>query len=266
MYFGVGNPGPAAGTKQEPWGTSRPGPNLYTGSIVKLDSRTGELEWYYQLTPHALCDWDLQGPPILVKARGRELVVAAGKSGIVIALDRDSGNLVWKRPVGIHNGHDNDGIRAMRGDYSNLKTPMTVYPGFLGGVPSPPSTDGSTVFVPVVNYASTLVTQEAGREKGPKTGELIALDVATGAVQWKHAFPTAPIGAISTVNDLVFASTIDGAIYAFVAETGDIAWEVSLPTGITAGIGVSGDTLLVPAGLENEAGQGPQMAAYRLRD
>ena len=70
MYFGVGNPAPFPGTEsEEPWGSSRPGPNLYSDSLVKLDAKTGKLEWYYQVTPHALYDWDFQNPPILVERR-----------------------------------------------------------------------------------------------------------------------------------------------------------------------------------------------------
>ncbi len=137
MYFGVGNPAPFPGTGKYPWGSSRPGPNLYTDSIVKMNAKTGKMDWHFQLTPHDIYDWDLQGPPILNKSGGRELLLAAGKSGIVIALDPQSGKLVWKRSVGTHNGHDNDGLYAMRHEYSKLKTPFTLFPGNLGGVIAP---------------------------------------------------------------------------------------------------------------------------------
>ncbi|HSR94543.1 MAG TPA: PQQ-binding-like beta-propeller repeat protein, partial [Solirubrobacterales bacterium] len=112
MYFGVGNPAPFPGTAEHPWGSSRPGPNLYTNSIVKLNAKTGKMDWYFQLNPHDLYDQDLQGPPILVNSGGREIVVAAGKVGFVIALDAKTGKLIWKRPVGKHNGHDEDGLLA----------------------------------------------------------------------------------------------------------------------------------------------------------
>lgn len=264
MYLGVANPGPLAGTARYPWGKSRPGPNLYTNSIVKLDAKTGKLEWYYQLTPHALCDWDLQGPPILIDAGGRELVVIAGKSGIVLALDRHSGKLVWRRTVGIHNGHDRDGLRAMRGDYSNLSIPQTVYPGTLGGVLSPASTDGSLLFFPVVNHPTTLVSQSASKENGAKKGELLALEAASGSVAWRQKLPSAPIGATSAVNDLVFASTLAGKVYAFGAKSGSQAWESTLPAGMIAGIGFGGNMLLAPAGTLTSREQSPQLVAYRL--
>ena len=53
LYLGIANPGPIGQgpwPRGYPWGTSRPGPDLYTDSVVKL-SRHGKLLWYYQLDP-----------------------------------------------------------------------------------------------------------------------------------------------------------------------------------------------------------------------
>ncbi len=71
IYLGIANPAPIFGTKRYPLGSSRPGPDLYTDSVVKL-SPAGKLLWYYQLTPHDLYDWDLQNPPVLTTANGRQ--------------------------------------------------------------------------------------------------------------------------------------------------------------------------------------------------
>jgi len=71
IYIGTGNPGPLPGTSQHPWGSSRPGANLYADSMVKLDEKTGKMDWYYQQTPHNIYDWDFQNPPVLVDAGGR---------------------------------------------------------------------------------------------------------------------------------------------------------------------------------------------------
>jgi outer membrane protein assembly factor BamB len=264
MYIGTGNPAPFPGTNQFPWGSSRPGPNLYTDSIVKLNATTGKLQWYYQLTPHDLYDWDLQDPPILADVGGRRVVIAAGKAGFVLALDAESGKLLWKRSVGIHNGHDNDGVYAMKHDYSKLKMPETVYPGLLGGVIAPMAISGTTVFVPVVNHPVTIVKQSEPQEPGPSTGELVALNVATGAVEWEHKLPEPAYGAATAVNDLVFATTFSGKLYAFDASSGSIVWESQLPAGTNTGVAVAGDTLIAPAGVELESSQTPEIAAYRL--
>jgi glucose dehydrogenase len=52
VFVTVSNPAPFPGTKEAPYGSSRPSANLYSDSIVKLNKDTGKLEWYYQLTPH----------------------------------------------------------------------------------------------------------------------------------------------------------------------------------------------------------------------
>jgi outer membrane protein assembly factor BamB len=264
MYIGTGNPAPFPGTNQLPWGSSRPGPDLYTDSIVKLNARTGKLIWYYQLTPHDLYDRDLQDPPILATVGGRRVVIAAGKGGFVIALDATTGKLLWKRSVGTHNGHDNDGLYAMKHEYSKLKMPETVYPGLLGGVIAPMATNGSTVFVPVVNHPVTITTQAEPSEPGPATGELVALNVATGAVRWTHQFATPAYGATTAVNDLVFATDFEGNLYAFSANTGSVVWEAKLPAGTNTGVAVSGDTIIAPAGLPLESGQIAELTAFRL--
>lgn len=265
MYIGVGNPGPFPGTDGEPWGSSRPGPNLYTDSLVKLDAKTGKLDWYHQVTPHALYDWDFQNPPILLDVGGRELVLGAGKSGIVLALDAKSGKPVWEKAVGKHNGHDDDGLLAMRGETSKLKPPMLVYPGSLGGVIAPMATDGKYVYVPIINGPLEIITQTERQEPGPLNGELVALDVKTGALKWKHEFTTTPPFGFTTVaNDLVFSTTYDGKVQAFDTGSGRLVWQESLPAGTNSGVAVAGDMVVVGAGLAAAEGQTPQLVAYRL--
>jgi outer membrane protein assembly factor BamB len=264
MYFGTDNPGPYPGTSQYPWGSSRPGPDLYTDSILKLNASTGKLQWYYQLTPHDLYDRDLQDPPILTNVGGTQVVITAGKGGFVLALDAQTGKLLWKRSVGIHNGHDNDDVYAMKHEYSKLHIPETVYPGLLGGVIAPMATNGSTVFVSVNNHPVTITSQTETSEPEPSTGELVALNTATGAVRWDQKLPAAAYGATTAVNDLVFVTDFAGELDAFDANTGSLVWQTKLPAGTNTGVVVSGNTVLAPAGVPLERGQSPELVAYRL--
>jgi glucose dehydrogenase len=264
MYFGVGNAGPFPGTDDKPWGKSRPGKNLYTNSLVKLDPKTNKVKWYYQLTPHDLYDWDLQDPPILETVKGRPAVLTAGKAGFVIAVDRKTGKLLWKRSVGKHNGHDNDPLFASKGQYSKLHLGEEVYPGRLGGVIAPMSTDGKTLFVPVVNNSVTYDSQEQAQDGTTATGEVVAVDIDTGKVKWKQEFPTPAFGATTVSNDLVFATTFDGMLHALNTKTGKPVWEQQLPAGTNSGVTVSGDTVIAPAGMAVSQGQTPSITAYRL--
>ena len=263
IYFGTGNPAPYPGTPQEPWGESRPGPNLYTNSMVKLDARTGKLLWHYQQTPHDLYDWDFQDPPVLLSADGRDLAIGAGKSGVVVALDAKTGKPVWKRPVGTHNGHEEDGLLAMRGEESKIK-PGTVYPGTLGGVIAPMATDGSMIFVPVVNGPLTISASGELGEGGELSGELVAIDAKSGKVAWNQEFSSAAFGAPTVVNDVVIATAFEGSVFAFDTESGNELWVGTLPAGINTGVSVSGDTVIAPAGIATAEGQAPEIVAYRL--
>jgi len=266
MYFGVGNPAPFPGTSQYPYGSSRPGPNLYTNSLVKLDAKTGKLDWYHQVTPHDIYDWDFQGPPILMKVGGKEIVAAAGKSGIVLAADPKSGKVLWQVAVGKHNGHDDDGLLAMRGEESKIGAPSTVYPGSLGGVIAPMSTDGSLLFVPVVNGSVTIVSGAEKQESAELSGEIVALDAATGKVKWKEEVASPAFGATTAANDLVFATTYEGSLSAFDAKSGQVIWREKLPAGTNSGVMLDGDTLIAPAGVAAAAGQTPQILAFRASE
>ena len=48
VFLSVANPAPLSGTKKYPNGSSRPGPDLYTDSLVALDGQTGKLLWFRQ--------------------------------------------------------------------------------------------------------------------------------------------------------------------------------------------------------------------------
>jgi outer membrane protein assembly factor BamB len=264
MYFGTGNPAPFPGTVAYPWGSSRPGSNLYSDSLLKMNASTGKMQWYYQLVPHDLYDRDLQDPPILLDVGGRQTVITAGKGGFVVAFERETGRLLWKRSVGTHNGHDLDNVYAMNHEYSKLKLPETVLPGLLGGVIAPMSTNGTTVFVPVVNHPVKYSKQTPPEETATGGGELVAIEVATGAVKWIHKFSASLFGATTVANNLVFATTFTGALYAFNTENGELVHEFELPAGTNTGVSISGNMLIAPAGLPIRPGETPTLVAYRL--
>jgi outer membrane protein assembly factor BamB len=107
-------------------------------------------------------------------------------------------------------------------------------------------------------------SQTEPQESGSATGELVALDAATGAVEWDRKLPSAAYGAATAVNDLVFTTDFEGSVFAFDASSGNTAWEAKLPSGTNTGVAVDGNTLLAPAGLAVSSGQSTGLVAYRL--
>ncbi|HEX5592580.1 MAG TPA: PQQ-binding-like beta-propeller repeat protein [Solirubrobacterales bacterium] len=263
VYAGTGNPAPLPGTSKYPWGSSRPGPNLYTNSMIKLDPDTGKLIWYYQETPHGIYDWDFQNSPIITKSGGREVAIGSGKGGFAVAVDVKTGEVVWRSHVGIHNGHDKDSLYAMRGEYDRIRTGR-VEPGRLGGVIAPMASDEERVYTPIVNRSMTVKSGSAIAEGSADTGEVAALDLETGEILWEASFNSPIYGALLVVNDLVFATSGEGFIHALNVNSGSEVWGAKLPSGSNAGVMISGDMLVTGAGLPAAEGQMPKLVAYKL--
>jgi alcohol dehydrogenase (cytochrome c) len=70
LYVPVGNPAPDYdnGVRQ--------GDNLFTGSVVVLDAKTGAYRNHFQLVPRDWHDWDVSNPPALIKTRGGKRLMA----------------------------------------------------------------------------------------------------------------------------------------------------------------------------------------------
>jgi glucose dehydrogenase len=259
LYIGIANPGPigqGGWPKGYPWGTSRPGPDLYTDSVVKL-SPQGKLLWYYQLTPHDLFDWDLQNSPVLTNANGQPVVIDGGKAGVLVELNAQTGKLLWKLPVGVHSGPADAGLiteNATPASPIALPATFSLEPGVFGGVESQLATNGSTVFAAVNNLAVPMsvkgVTEssKAFEASIPKaTGEMVAVDQDTGKIEWDDKLPSSPYGAATVTNNVVFTTAYNGHLYAFNATTGAILLNTPLSAGSNAPVAIDGDYVLTGA-------------------
>lgn len=256
VYIGTANPAPFPGTKAFPNGSSRPGDNLYTDSVVALGTSNGALRWYHQVNPHDLFDRDFVHTMLVdVKHGGatQTIVVGAGKGGEVLGFDRDKGTVLWRTKVGIH---DNDHLTALTG-------PTAILPGTFGGVETPPASADGVVYVATLNAPTTLAPDKPsyiGSEFGKQDGDMVAIDAATGRVLWDTKTPGDPFGAATVVNDLVLTTTYKGTIVAYDRKTGAVVWTHQLPGQVNGWMAIAGDLLLVPVGSSNP----PQLVALRL--
>jgi glucose dehydrogenase len=267
MFINVANPAPWPGTKAKMWGATRPGRNLYTNSVVRLDPKTGKRIWYYQALPHDVFDWDLQLPPVIAKLDGDERVISAGKVGYVYVTDPESGKLIWKKQVGEHNGHDTVNLAALGGpDAPSLpEFPFTILPGILGGVETQLAVDDDTIYVPIVNLSTTFNSATAYKLNfAGGTGDMIALNGKDGSLKWRHHFTTPVYGAATVSNDLVFTTTFDGTLWALSRDNGNVVWREKMPAGTNATVAISGDTLVTAASYPQSKSQVAQVLAYRL--
>ncbi|HEY7034862.1 MAG TPA: PQQ-binding-like beta-propeller repeat protein [Thermomicrobiales bacterium] len=247
LYFGVANAAPWAGTPDEPNGSSRPGANDYASSIVSLDPATGAVRWYHNADPHGLFDHDFQNTPILVTVPiaglPTPLAIGSGKTGTVLAIKQNVGEIVWQTSVGLHH---NDDLAELPPDGA-----IEVAPGAWGGVVSPIAYADGLLFVPVVDfptrYASTGYDQASMFDFGKASGELVAIDAATGGIVWTTSLPTPAFAGATVVGDVVFAAGLDGVLRAFDTASGRALWTYQATAGINAPPSVAAGMVFVPA-------------------
>jgi outer membrane protein assembly factor BamB len=266
VTFGIGNPYQTLGSA-----ISTPARLLYTNSEVNLDAATGKLRWYYQAVPNDFKDYDMQASPIAATVGGAPVVIGGGKMGYVYAMNALTGALLWKTPVGEHNGHDDDGLLLLEHKIT-LTPPYVITPGSYGGILANMALADGTVYVETINLPlkiSSLKSVDADASAGVGvSGEVEALNLATGKVEWATKVASFPLGGATVVNNLVVTTLVTGELLALNRSTGTIVFQQKLPAETNAPIAVAGNSVIVAAGAPLKAatvrGGVPQVVAYTV--
>jgi alcohol dehydrogenase (cytochrome c) len=243
LYVPAGNPVPDFA------GGYRPGANLYTGSIVVLDAKTGALRTWYQLAPHDVHDWDVAAAPALITTKqGSRRAMAAGKDGNLDAIDITAGKILWKTPVS---------------KMENVDAPLTVEgthfcPGTRGGTlwngPAYSASE-NLVYVNSVDWCATVKLDPKPRfdpgksfvgssngygEMDPletRSGWVTAIDADSGAIRWRYHAATPMLAAIvATASGLVLTADLNGDLLAFDAGTGNVMYRIAMHQPAGGGI------------------------------
>lgn len=259
LYWGIANPGPFPGDEAHPNASSRPGPNLYTNSLVALDLQSGALLWHDQVTARDLFDFDFHLSPVLAEVGGDVLLIGAGKQGRVIAWDPLSGERRWESLVG---RHENDTLLEVP-----LGETITVFPGIYGAAETPLAYADGLLYVPVADlgtrYTATSKEFPTFDEIWASTGELVALDAATGERVWSVLTPSPLFSGATIACDLVFTATFSGTLLGYDRATGEERYRWESTVGSNSWMAVAGETLLVPLGVDLGA-EAPGLYALRL--
>lgn len=241
LFFGTGNPSPQMND------ITRPGDNLYTVSLIALDTETGRLKWHYQQVPHDVWGYDLASPPVLfdyVKdGKKTSAVGQAGKTGWYYVNDRATGALLMK----------SEAFVPQKNLFAKATTEGTVlYPGILGGSnwsPSALDEQQQTAYVAGIHapVKYTLV-QEPARDglppisyvsseptKDPRWGTVSAINLDSGKIQWQVKTEQPLMGGIlATRGGLLFMGEGDGSFNAYNSSNGDLLWQDKTDAGVNA--------------------------------
>lgn len=262
VFFGTGNPAPD-------WdGRTRLGDNLYSNCVVALDADTGELEWYYQFTPHDELDYDSTQVPVLadIQWRGepRKLILWANRNGVMYVFDRVTGEFLFGKPfveVNWMDGFDEDGRpRRVPG---MVPTPegTLIRPHVLGATNwSPPSFSPRTGLYYSAHWENSGIVAIQGqfprsigvnRRESPMAqvnleaffnndeeaySVVRGYDPDTLDPVWEYRMADITwAGVLSTAGDVVFSGGREGYFLALDASSGELLWRASLGGQVNSG-------------------------------
>jgi alcohol dehydrogenase (cytochrome c) len=253
LYVPVGNPAPDYDN------SVRRGDNLFTGSVVVLDARTGAYKNHFQLVPRDWHDWDVSNPPALIKTMGgKRLMAVAPKDGHLYGFDLADNKLLYRTPV----------TRI-----ENVEEPFAVdkdvhfCPGAAGGGEwNSPAYDpqSNLIFTGDVDWCVTVKLQtreemaavplgqvwtgdknlnpfnvfgKFSRADSFWAGWLHAVDADTGVWKWRLKSNYPIMGAVTpTAGGLVFFGDLGGNFYAIDAATGQKLWGQKIGGAIGGGV------------------------------
>jgi alcohol dehydrogenase (cytochrome c) len=252
LYVPGGNPAPdfAPGVRE--------GSNLYSGSVVVLDARTGAYRNHFKVVPKDWHDWDVSGAPAIIKTSGGKKVLSlAPKDGHLYGFDLDTNALLYRLPV---TRMENETVPFEVGK------PVHFCPGSVGGAEwNGPAYDPplNLVFIGEVDWCTTVTVEPeknvaAVGDGKPWSGEasinpfntwgkadptfdwagwMYAVDADTGAWRWR-AKTNYPIqsGMTPTAGGIVLFGDMGGNFYVLDAANGHKLWGQNMRGAIGGGV------------------------------
>jgi len=248
ILLGVGNPVPDFD------GSVREGDNLYTGSTVAIDVKTGKIKGHFQYTPHDVWDYDGTNEAIVITdKKGRKVWVHADRNGHLYSIDREKFTCNWVKAMQRVNWVSSFG-KNCRPNPNPEKTPtrgketIDIAPTLGGGKewhPASYSKRTGYIYVPGIDMAMDLAAKEQEFKPGqwwlgtsvirlhPGAGYLKAFDATSGDLVWMRSQSTPNTsGVLSTGGGLVFNGDAEGFFRAVDDESGETLWEYNVGSGV----------------------------------
>jgi alcohol dehydrogenase (cytochrome c) len=252
LYIPGGNPAPDFATGP------REGTNLYSGSVVVLDAKTGAYKSHFKLVPKDWHDWDVSTAPALIQTKGgKKLLSVAPKDGHLYGFDLATNAMLYRTPT--------TRIENAEAPFATAKA-VHFCPGTVGGAEwNGPAYDPQTnlVLIGEVDWCATVTLQKdkdiqavsPGKpwsamatinpydtygvpdSFGDWAGWVYAADADTGAWKWrlKSNYPILS-GMTPTAGGIVFFGDMGGNFYALNAANGQRLWGQKIGGAIGGGV------------------------------
>jgi outer membrane protein assembly factor BamB len=243
-YVSTNAPGPI-------WNaTFRPGPDLWSSSVIALNVTNGRLIWGFQAMPHSLSDFDCSWNVMLANSTiggvYQQMIYKGCKNGYVFALNADTGRLAWYfKPPSVP--YLNTEFFDPRNNTQMAKFNWFGYPSVKPVLENPPDTGslesdlafdpikGTIVVVPY-NQPKTFTPMDVppvpGKHvnltewefawgtsifailpHGSANATVYELDASSGKIRWSYPILDQPYrGGVTISGGVVYISTLDGVL------------------------------------------------------
>lgn len=236
----------------------REGVNLYTNSVVVLDSKTGDYINHFPVDGGDWHDWDVSNTPsIFVTRGGKQLLSLAPKNGHLYGFDLATAQLLYRTPVTRIENAD----VPLSSDKAIHFCPGATGGGEWNGVAYDPQTN--LVYSGQAEWCSTVKLQTDAKVKAAKNGEVwlgntlsnpvdffgkpdpianwagwvYATDADSGEWKWRvrSNYPTLS-GITPTAGGIVFFGDMGENFYALDASNGTRLWAQKLDGAVGGGV------------------------------
>ena len=238
LYWGTGNPTPVLN------GSTRPGDDLYTCSIVALNPDDGKLSWAFSVSPHDTHDWDAVETPVLVDGdfhgEPKKMLMQTSRNGYFFVLDRTNGKSLLSVPYGPVNwslGLDKEGHPIPNPKKEPAPDGRLIAPdeGGLTNYRSPSFDTKNGLFIVDAHPSWSIYFAKpadgtygwAGADYGVwGKGTLEAIDYQTGKLRWTHELGPrgAGAGVLTTDSGVTFTGDAMGNFIAVDSSDGKTLW------------------------------------------
>lgn len=211
LYVPGGNPAPDFADEL------RKGSNLYSGSVVVLDAKTGAYKNHFKIVPRDWHDWDVSSAPAIIQTGGgKKLLSIAPKDGHLYGFDLESNDMLYRKPV----------TRVENAD-ATFSAGKAVHfcPGSTGGAEwNGPAYDPKTnlILTGEVDWCTTVTLQADSK-----------IVSTASATPWSGE---ASINPFNTWGNADPFGDWAGWVYASDADTGDWKWRVKTNYPIQSGV------------------------------
>ena len=255
VYVGTSSPAPNFNA------ANRPGPNLFSSSILALDINTGDLIWYYQTSSHDLfghgCNWNT----VLGNIGDRKVIFKACDDGRLLALDAANGELIWSflpptlKYLNVDSSLNPEVDLNKKWVNEPSLDPYWQCPGISGATGGSIAFAYDKVFYVTTNYCDYMILESENdlssfgakdmtklpwkiqvrrNQSGiipdarldrtaemPINSTVYAIDVNTGSVDWESSMDFAHRGGLIASGGMVILGGLDGRFYSLDVNTGE---------------------------------------------